>query len=293
MSEERVGLLLALGDDELILGHRLSEWTGWVPYVEEDLALSSIAQDEIAHARALYELAAGVSDSSDVDALALGRQPSGYRNAVICERGNRDFSYTIARQYLYDTADGVRLEALASSSFKDLAQLAVVLALEERYHVDHARSWFERLANGPVEARSRFADALTATIGEAMALFEPLPEEAALLADGTLPRSHEEMLGSWLAGLGAELERVGLERVLSSDVEAPVGELLPTSSGAIEATEPSHTLRVPDLARRDGRWVHVGEFAGAGGRRGRHSEDFAPLWEEMTALYRGHPGATW
>src|SRR5437667_40842 len=156
--DPRLGLLLALADDELIIGHRHSEWTGWAPHIEEDLAFSSIAQDEMAHARLLYGLAreAGLTER-DVDALALGRPPAEYRNAVLCERPNGDWGYTVARQYLYDTADAVRLEALAASSWAELAELVRVIQLEERYHVDHARAWFDRLAVGPLEARSRFA----------------------------------------------------------------------------------------------------------------------------------------
>ncbi|MGH2828928.1 MAG: 1,2-phenylacetyl-CoA epoxidase subunit PaaC [Actinomycetota bacterium] len=293
MSDSRLGLLLSLADDELILGHRMSEWTGWVPYVEEDLALSSIAQDEMAHARALYELASPLA-GRDVDALALGRAPQEYRHAVLCERPNRDYAYTLARHYLYDTADHVRMDALLGSSWKELADLAGIIELEERYHREHAQSWFDRLATGPVEARARLTRALSETVGEAMALFEPLPGEAELLADGTMPRSSEDLLAAWLERLGRRLEAAGLERVLEAGAEEAVGEMVPTSSGAIEAGEGAvHTLRVPGLERRDGRWAHVGEFAGAGGRVGRHSHDFASLWDEMTALYRGHPGASW
>src|SRR2546427_8194523 len=98
MIDPRLSLLLSLADDEFVLGHRLSEWTGWVPYVEEDLALSSIAQDEIGHARALYELAA-VIDGRSADELAFGRKPAEYGNAILCERPNRDFAYTMARQW--------------------------------------------------------------------------------------------------------------------------------------------------------------------------------------------------
>lgn len=292
MSDARITLLLALADDELVMGHRLSEWTGWVPYVEEDLAMSSIAQDEMGHARALYEIAATL-EGGDVDALALGREPAGYRHAVICERPNRDYAYTAARHYLYDTADAVRLEALRSSTFKELVEALRVIGLEERYHTDHARVWFERLSTGPVEARQRFAQAMSDALPEAMAIFEPLPGEDALLADGTLPRSGEDMLASWLERVGADLEAVGLDAVLEAGAEPGVGEMVPTSSGASEVTRDAHPLRVPGLERRDGRWVHAGEFSGAGGRRGRHSEDFAPLWEEMTGLYRAHRGATW
>jgi ring-1,2-phenylacetyl-CoA epoxidase subunit PaaC len=293
MSDPRLGLLLALADDELVMGHRLSEWTGWVPYVEEDLAMSSIAQDEIGHARALYEIASTI-DGRDVDALALGREQQEYLHAVICERPNRDYAYTAARHYLYDTADAVRVETLLGSTFKELAELLRVLRLEERYHLEHARVWFERLATGPVEARQRFSDAMSQAFPEAMAIFEPLPGEEALLSDGTLPRSGEDMLAGWLETLGADLESVGLDAVLDSGAEPTVGEMVPTSSGASELTEdPKRALEVPGLQRRDGRWVHAGEFSGAGGRHGRHSDDFAPLWEEMTGLYRAHQGATW
>jgi ring-1,2-phenylacetyl-CoA epoxidase subunit PaaC len=286
--DPRLGLLLSLADDELVLGHRHSEWTGWAPYLEEDLAFSSIGQDEIGHARLLYEIAEPLA-GRDPDALALGRQPDQYRHAILCERPNRDWGYTIARQYLYDTADDVRLGALESSSFPELAAAVKTIRLEEKYHLDHARQWFERLGAGPVEARQRFAQGLEAAIGEALALFETLPDEQALLDDGVLPRSNEELLGRWLEGLGADLDRVSLDWVLTAHTKAG-GEMVPTSSGEIEA---GPTLTVPGLERRDGRWVHVGEFAGDGGRRGRHTEDFTSLWEEMTGLYRALPGATW
>src|SRR6059058_415302 len=177
--DPRIELLLALADDELIIGHRHSEWTGWAPHIEEDLAFSSIAQDEMAHARLLYGLAseAGLTDR-DVDALALGCPPAEYRNAVLCERPNGDWGFTVARQYLYDTADTVRVAALTESAWPELADAMKVIQLEEKYHVDHAAAWFHRLAEGPsLTARERFAEGLTASIGEAIALFEPLPGE--------------------------------------------------------------------------------------------------------------------
>jgi len=139
--DPRLTLLFALADDELILGHRHSEWTGWAPHIEEDLAFSSIAQDEMAHARLLYGLASELT-GKDEDELALGRSPQEYRNAWICERPNRDWGYTLARQYLYDTADAVRLDALSASSWRELADLLEVIRLEEMYHLDHARAWF-------------------------------------------------------------------------------------------------------------------------------------------------------
>jgi ring-1,2-phenylacetyl-CoA epoxidase subunit PaaC len=286
--DARVTLLLSLADDELILGHRHSEWTGWAPHIEEDLAFSSIAQDEMAHARLLYNLVGPILGRNE-DSLAFGRQPEEYLNAVLCERPNLDWGYSIARQYLYDTADAVRLEALTSSTWKELADLVEVLRLEEAYHLDHARVWFQRLAEGPVTGRQRLADGLSTGIGEAVAIFEPLPEEEALVSDGLLPRQNEDLLADWLGAVGEELERVSLDFVLER--HRSVGEMVPTGSGEVE--EVGQAFNVPGLVKRDGRWTHEGGFAGAGGRRGRHSPDFPVLWEEMTGLFRAHPGARW
>ncbi|MCA1833631.1 MAG: 1,2-phenylacetyl-CoA epoxidase subunit PaaC [Actinomycetota bacterium] len=293
MDDARLTLLLAIADDEMVTGHRLGEWTGWVPYIEEDLALSSIAQDEIGHAKALYELAADLGAAPSADALAFGRRADQYRHAVLCERSNKDFAYTIARHYLYDTADEIRLGGLSQSSFKELVQLFTVFRPEERYHTVHARTWFSRLADGPVDAKHRFSEALASLMGEAVALFEPLPAEESLREDGTMPVPSEQMLGRWLDGVTRDLESFGLERVLEERSEPAIGDLVPTSSGAAEESGDAARLRVPGIERQDGRWVHTGGFEGAGGRRGHHSEEFAPLWEEMTNLYRTHPGATW
>jgi ring-1,2-phenylacetyl-CoA epoxidase subunit PaaC len=287
-SDPRLTLLLALADDELIIGHRHSEWTGWAPHIEEDLAFSSIAQDEMAHARLLYSLAQPLTAKNE-DQLAFGRKPQEYLNAVLCERPNGDWGYSVARQYLYDTADSVRLDALESSSWSELVDLVKVLQLEEKYHLDHARAWFSRLAGGPVEARQRFSEGLSAAMGEAVALFEPLTGEPDLVADGILPKSNEELLAEWLGRLGEDLESVSLDFVLER--HGRMGEMVPTGSGEIR--EEGEPFMAPGVVRRDGRWMHEGEFAGAGGRRGRHSEDFVSLWEEMTGLYRTHPGAKW
>lgn len=285
--QPRLTLLLCLADDELVIGHRHAEWTGWAPHIEEDLAFSSIAQDELAHARLLFGLAGGLCGRS-VDELALGRPPHEYRNAVVCERPNGDWGYSLARQYLYDTADAVRLRALASSSWSELADLVAVVQLEEAYHLDHARTWLTHLARGPVTGRQRLADGLSAVVAEAVALFEPIPGEAELLDAGVLPRSNEELLAAWLTEVGTELEAVSLDYVLER--HAAVGELVPTSSGEIAPEQP---FTVPGVVRRDGAWAHEGGFAGAGGRRGRRSEDFAALWEDLTGLHRAHPGARW
>ena len=145
---ERSDLLLTLADDELILGWRDSEWTGIAPSLEEDVAFSSIAQNEIGHARALYELAARELGTT-ADELAFDRDPSEYRSAPLVEQRRLEWAHTIARHYLYETADEIRLAALKQADDADVAGLAAKMDREEQYHRLHARMWNERLRDEP------------------------------------------------------------------------------------------------------------------------------------------------
>jgi ring-1,2-phenylacetyl-CoA epoxidase subunit PaaC len=137
--------LLTLADDELILGWRNSEWTGIAPFLEEDVAFSSIAQTEIGHARAWYELAAKELDT-DADSLAFDREPEEYRCAPFVElRFIPDWARTIARHWLYETADAIRIKALMPSDDPEIAGLAEKIDREEAYHRMHADMWADRL----------------------------------------------------------------------------------------------------------------------------------------------------
>ena len=142
---EREQLLIELADDELIIGWRDSEWTGIAPTLEEDVAFSSIAQNEIGHARAAYELL-----TDDADALAFDRSPDEYRCAPLVELNLLDdWAKTIARRYLYEAADAVRIEALKASSDPEVAALAAKIDREEAYHRMHAELWADRLRDEP------------------------------------------------------------------------------------------------------------------------------------------------
>jgi ring-1,2-phenylacetyl-CoA epoxidase subunit PaaC len=145
---ERARRLLELADDELIVGWRNSEWTGIAPFLEEDVAFSSIAQNEIGHARALYELAAReLDDGRDADALAFDRAPSDYLCAPLVQMHLvPDWARTIARHVLYETADAVRIAALKDAADPELAGIAAKIEREEAYHRLHAEMWHERLA---------------------------------------------------------------------------------------------------------------------------------------------------
>jgi ring-1,2-phenylacetyl-CoA epoxidase subunit PaaC len=141
--------LLELADDELILGWRNSEWTGIAPFLEEDVAFSSIAQNEIGHARALYELAARELGTT-ADELAFDRSPDEYRSCRLVElHFVPDWSRTIARHYLYEAADQVRIEALKEAEDADVAGLAAKIDREEVYHRMHAEMWLDRLRDKP------------------------------------------------------------------------------------------------------------------------------------------------
>ena len=137
-------LLLGLADDELVIGWRDSEWTGIAPLLEEDVAFSSIAQNEIGHARAVYELLA-----DDADALAFDRTLEDYRCAPLVVLHLLDWAHTIARRWLYEQADELRIAALMQDDDARVAGLAAKINREEAYHRMHAELWRERLAETP------------------------------------------------------------------------------------------------------------------------------------------------
>jgi ring-1,2-phenylacetyl-CoA epoxidase subunit PaaC len=187
--------LLGLADDELVLGWRDSEWTGIAPLLEEDVAFSSIAQNEIGHARAVYELIVGAD--GDADALAFDRKLEEYRCAPLVELHLLEWAHTIARRWLYEVADEIRITALKEDSDAAAAGLAAKIDREEAYHRMHAEMWHERLRDEP-----RFRKAV---------------EELWPYALGVLP-----------AELRAELvERVGLAEVEAIDRGTHTDELGP------------------------------------------------------------------
>ena len=155
----RADLLLPIADDELVLGWRNSEWTGIAPFLEEDVAFSSIAQNEIGHARALYELVAEEL-GTDADTLAFERHAHEYRSCPLVElRLVPDWARTIARHFLYETADSFRITLLKELDDAEVAGLAAKIEREEAYHRMHAQMWVDRLLASP-EGHERLRAAL-------------------------------------------------------------------------------------------------------------------------------------
>jgi ring-1,2-phenylacetyl-CoA epoxidase subunit PaaC len=190
-------LLLTLADDEFVLGFWDSEWTGIAPMLEEDVAMSSVSQDEIGHAKAWYELLAGLTDD-DPDRIAFGREPAAYRHAALMNHARTDWAFTVARRFLYEHADATRLESLARSSFAPIAELAAKMRREETYHLMHFDLWLRRLAEAGGESRDKLAAALERIWPDAQAVFAPLSGEALLLSAGILPDDLEALRGRWL-----------------------------------------------------------------------------------------------
>jgi ring-1,2-phenylacetyl-CoA epoxidase subunit PaaC len=181
----RTDAVIAAADDELVIGWRDSEWTGIAPTLEEDVAFSSIAQNEIGHARALYELAAREL-GGDADALAFDRAPAEYRCCPLAELRLLDWADTIARRWLYEAADAVRVEALVECDWAELAALARKIEREEAYHRLHASMWMERIG-----ADERVRAALTRL----------WPLAAGMLAEPERGRLRERVSGTlpWMA----------------------------------------------------------------------------------------------
>lgn len=216
---DRVRLLLELADDELVLGWRDSEWTGIAPFLEEDVAFSSIAQNEIGHARALYELAAAELGVT-ADELAFDRTLDEYRCAPLVELRRLEWARTIARHWLYETADAIRLEALKASDDAEIAGLAAKIDREELYHRLHAEMWIDRLRSSE-EGSRRLDDAVA----------ELWPYALGVLDDELRPELRRRVE----VGLGRALPDV--EPVPRGRHEAELAELLEEMT-AVRRSEP-------------------------------------------------------
>jgi ring-1,2-phenylacetyl-CoA epoxidase subunit PaaC len=194
-------LLLSMADDEFVIGFWDSEWTGIAPMLEEDVAFSSLAQDEIGHARLLYEMLAQLTGAS-ADAIAFGRMPDEYRHAALLDHPRRDWAFSVARRWRYDTSDAVRLDALKDSTFAPLAEVVAKIRREERYHLMHMDVWLRRLALGGEEPRQRLTDALQALHHDAASVFGPLAGEQVLVDAGILAAPMHVLAERWTAQVG-------------------------------------------------------------------------------------------
>ena len=161
VKDPRFEYLLRLGDDRLVLGHRLSEWCGHAPILEEDIALANIALDLVGQATLCLKLAGETEGKGrNEDALAYFRDAVDYRNALLCELPKGDFAVTIVRQFLFSVYSTLLWTELASQASGDLAGIAAKALKESKYHVRHAAEWVIMLGDGTEESHERAQNAL-------------------------------------------------------------------------------------------------------------------------------------
>lgn len=203
--------LTAMADDELILGHRNSEWTGHAPLLEEDIALANIAQDELGHAIMWLEARAAL-DGSDPDRLVFLREPGAYRNVRLVELPRGDWAFTMVRQFLFDAYETVWFEHLKGSSYVPLATAAAKVAKEELFHLRHSGLWLRRLGRGTETSHARAQQALDRLWPYLPQLFAALPGDAVLAKASMLPE---------LGLVEAETMAMILARVLDAGLSVP------------------------------------------------------------------------
>jgi ring-1,2-phenylacetyl-CoA epoxidase subunit PaaC len=179
---------LRLADTALVLGHRLSEWSGHAPTLEEDIALSNLALDLIGQARMLYDLAgAAEGKGRSEDDLAYLRDDRDYLNLLLVEQPNGDFAHTMVRHLLYSAFAAPFTTALKASADQTLAAIGAKAEKEMAYHLRHAAEWVIRLGDGTDESRDRAQAALDGLMPYIDEMFETDAVDRALIASGVAP----------------------------------------------------------------------------------------------------------
>lgn len=203
-----IAKLTALADDEVILAHRNSEWTGHAPILEEDIALANFAQDDLGHATLWYSLRKEL-DGADPDWLAFFRDANEYRSSELVELPRGDWAFTMLRQFLFDLYETLWLQQAKNSTYQPLADAANKILREERFHLQHTRAWVERLGLGTEESGRRMQTALDFMWGYAQQLFVPIPGEDLLVVEGIVP-DLETVKTQWLQYSSQHLQNSGL-----------------------------------------------------------------------------------
>ncbi len=187
-NKDLLNYTLQLADDVMILGHRLSEWTGHGPVLEQDIALSNIALDLIGKARNLYQYAARQEGNGKTeDDYPYKRDVLAWTNVLLVEQQNGDFGQTIVRQFLFDCYHYYHLEALSKSNDEQMAFIGAKSLKEARYHLQYSSEWMLRLGDGTEESHSRMQKAVDDKIHYFEELFIPTELEARLIKEGIAP----------------------------------------------------------------------------------------------------------
>jgi ring-1,2-phenylacetyl-CoA epoxidase subunit PaaC len=202
-------LLYKIADDQLILGHRNSEWTGFGPILEEDIAFSSMAQDKLGHSLAFYSLLHELGEA-DPDTIAFTRNANQFHNSQLAELPIGEYDFSLIRHFLYDNAEILRFDLLTRSSFTPITTVATKLKGEVKYHVLHANTMIKQLGSSTEEAIERLQNSLNEALPYALGIFEPSKYEAELIADG-IYEGEEKIKAQWLENIKKVLSQTQLE----------------------------------------------------------------------------------
>lgn len=208
-----------MADDLLIIGHRNSEWTGFGPLLEEDIAFSSMAQDKIGQALALYTILNQMGEQ-DPDTIAFMRNAPQFHCNQLVELPNGEYDFSLVRHFLYDHADLLRFEALAGSNFSPLAKVARKVKGEVKYHVFHGDTFLMKLGNGTEESHNRMQASLDMAFNYALGIFEPGDNEDQLISEGIFI-GEKALQERWLEAITPVVLKAGL-RLPAEDSWKPV-----------------------------------------------------------------------
>jgi len=228
--DPKLDLLYRLADDQLILGHRNSEWNGLGPILEEDIAFSSMAQDKLGHSLQLYSLLHALGEA-EPDTVAFTRNAPQFHCCQLVELPIGGYDFSLTRHFLFDHAELLRFEALASSSYEPLAQVARKLRGELKYHALHANTWIKRLGTATDEAIGRMQNSLNFTLPYALGIFETTDAESEIIGSG-LFIGEAELQARWLESIGKVLAQTALEM--------PDVHLLTPASGGRQGRHTEH-----------------------------------------------------
>lgn len=201
-------LLYKMADDQMIIGHRNSEWTGLGPILEEDIAFASMAQDKIGHALALYTILHEELGEKDPDTNAFSRKPSEWKNSILNEVPSDDYGFSLVRHFLFDNLEMIRFNNFKTSSHDGLKMLANKFNGEIKYHIMHGDLWMKQLAEGGETAKARVQTAINECFELVGGLFESFEGEQALI-DAGVYAGEEAMKNEWLTKITAVLEELG------------------------------------------------------------------------------------
>lgn len=201
-------LIFRMADDQLILGHRNSEWTALGPILEEDIAFSSMAQDKLGHSLALYQVLYKLGEAAP-DTLAFNRKEKDFKCCHLVEYPIGDYAFSLLRHFLFDNSEAIRFEMLVNSSCSELANVAKKFRGELKYHTMHADTWVIQLSRGTEESKARMQTALNECFPLSLSIFEPGENEEALIAGNIFP-GEKILQDEWLERIKIILDKAGL-----------------------------------------------------------------------------------